>query len=73
MTRLLEYAMGAAATLTDADQDKLAHLVLDEAKRLSIQEGIAEADAGKFVPHADVKSWLESWGTDNELPPPSCK
>lgn len=65
--------MSAAAPLTDADQDKVAHLVLDEAKRLAIQEGLAEAGAGKFVPHADVKAWLESWGTDTELPPTSCK
>lgn len=22
------------------------------------------------IPHEDVVRWLESWGTDNELPPP---
>jgi predicted transcriptional regulator len=25
------------------------------------------------VPHAEVVSWMESWGTDHELPPPRPK
>lgn len=28
---------------------------------------------GRFVPHEDIAAWLDSWGTDNELPPPQCK
>jgi predicted transcriptional regulator len=28
---------------------------------------------GRFVPHDEVARWLDSWGTDNEQPPPSCK
>ena len=63
--------MSAASTLSDEDQDKIAHVVLDEAKRLSILEGIADADAGRMVPHSEIKEWLESWGTENELPPPT--
>lgn len=31
-----------------------------------------ELDAGRFVSHEAVMRWLESWGTDNELPPPKC-
>ena len=38
-----------------------------------IEEGIKDADAGRVVPHEDVKRWLNSWGTDHELPPPACK
>ncbi|MBF0394388.1 MAG: CopG family transcriptional regulator [Alphaproteobacteria bacterium] len=45
---------------------------MNEAKRLAILEGLADADAGRTVPHAEVKAWLESWGTDHELPPPRC-
>jgi predicted transcriptional regulator len=33
-----------------------------------VQEG-----RGRFVPHEDIAAWLDSWGTDNELPPPQCK
>jgi predicted transcriptional regulator len=36
-----------------------------------IRKAVAKADAGgPFVPHEQVASWLESWGTDDELPPP---
>ncbi|HEX9733069.1 MAG TPA: CopG family ribbon-helix-helix protein [Thermoanaerobaculia bacterium] len=38
----------------------------------AIREGIADADAGRLVDHDKVSIWLESWGTENELPPPSC-
>ncbi|MGK6318125.1 hypothetical protein [Sphingomonas sp. DT-204] len=36
------------------------------------RQAIAELDAGRFVSHEAVMRWLESWGTDNELPPPKC-
>ena len=33
---------------------------------------VEKADAGgPFVPHEDVAAWLQSWGTDDEAPPPS--
>ena len=27
---------------------------------------------GLHVTHEEVIAWLESWGTENELPPPEC-
>jgi len=30
----------------------------------------AEIDAGKGIPHARVRAWLESWGKPDELPCP---
>ena len=38
----------------------------------AILRGIADADAGRVVDHESVAEWLESWGTENELPPPRC-
>ncbi len=38
----------------------------------AIREGIADADAGRLVDHEKVATWLESWGTDDELPAPRC-
>lgn len=36
-----------------------------------IEKAIAEADAGgPFVAHEDVTAWVESLGTEDELPPP---
>ena len=32
----------------------------------------ADAKAGRVVTHEDVARWLDSWGTENELPPPKC-
>ena len=39
----------------------------------AVDEGIADADAGRVIPYEKVRAWLESWGTDNELPPPECE
>ena len=37
----------------------------------AIGRAVAEADGGgPFVALEDVKRWVESWDTDNELPPP---
>ena len=36
-----------------------------------IKDALAGANAGgPFVAHEDVKKWVDSWGTDNELPEP---
>jgi predicted transcriptional regulator len=42
------------------------------AKRAAILKGIASADAGKVIPYEDVRRWLLSWGTKDDLPPPEC-
>ncbi|MBF0860431.1 CopG family transcriptional regulator [Gluconobacter sp. LMG 31484] len=39
----------------------------------AVQEGIADADAGRTVPYAAVREWLLSWGTEHEKPAPHCK
>lgn len=31
---------------------------------------IAEADKGVFISGEAMHRWIESWGTENELPPP---
>lgn len=36
----------------------------------AVREGITDADAGRTVPYEDVRRWVLSWGTDDELPPP---
>jgi len=38
--------------------------------RAAVDAGVA--DAGRTVPYEDVRRWLLSWGTENELPPPEC-
>ena len=47
------------------------YVELHEAQVEGIKKAIASADAGKGVSHEKVKAWVESWGTDNELPKPT--
>lgn len=76
MNKSLEQAISTAtANLSEEGQSKLARFVMDEAKRIAILEAVAKADANPdaCIPHEEVCRWLESWGTENELPPPMCK
>ena len=42
----------------------------DPALAAALREGIADADAGRTMPYEEVRRWLLSWGTPDELPPP---
>lgn len=44
----------------------------DEADERATLEGEADIAAGRVISHEAVKRWLQSWGTENELPPPKC-
>lgn len=39
----------------------------------SVDEAIAETEAGLYVPSDDVDAWIDSWGTSKELPLPRPK
>jgi predicted transcriptional regulator len=39
-------------------------------KKQAIMEALAEADNGIFISDEAMTAWVESWGTDNELPIP---
>jgi predicted transcriptional regulator len=39
-------------------------------KAEEIRAGFAEVDTGERVPNEKVIEWLQSWGTNHELPPP---
>lgn len=38
----------------------------------AVDEGLADAKAGRAVPYEKIWRWLLSWGSDKELPPPKC-
>jgi predicted transcriptional regulator len=54
--------------------DAIALLDLFETEELNIEEDLrrlrAFEQSGEAVPLDDVKTWVRSWGTQNELPPP---
>ncbi|MGO1079457.1 hypothetical protein [Inquilinus sp. CA228] len=58
--------------MTRSEQPNPRHRLEIAAKRVAIGKGIASADAGRVVPYEDVRRWLLSWGTKDELPPPEC-
>lgn len=47
-----------------------AYMAEQKAYLEAIEEGEREADEGVFISGDAVIRWLESWGTDNELPRP---
>jgi predicted transcriptional regulator len=42
----------------------------DEADEIALREGEADADAGRVVPHDEVATWLDTWGTPHFKPAP---
>jgi len=38
----------------------------------AVDEGLADAKAGRTVSYKKIRRWLLSWGSDKELPPPKC-
>lgn len=40
------------------------------AVRASVERGLQDIDAGRVMDSREVLEWIESWGTDQELPPP---
>jgi predicted transcriptional regulator len=47
---------------------------VQDQERLRAEIRAAERDiaAGHYIKDDDMKAWLLSWGTENELPPPKC-
>ena len=67
--------MGALNTPTPKQQareviERLPDTATWEAQAPAVAEGLADAKASRLVDGESVMRWLESWGTDNELPPP---
>ncbi len=46
------------------------YLDVNEWQIAGIKKALASVDRGDVIPHEDVKRWVESWGTAQELPRP---
>lgn len=42
-----------------------------EAEALREAEAFADIAAGRLIPHDEVCTWLDTWGTPAETPPPA--
>ncbi len=41
-----------------------------DTKRLAIEEAVKEADKGVFISSQTMNNWMDSWGSEEELPAP---
>jgi predicted transcriptional regulator len=46
------------------------YLEIPSSERELLKQRVAEADKGVFISGEAMHRWIESWGTENELPPP---
>jgi predicted transcriptional regulator len=79
LVHLDEAAQARLAALAEARQQPVSdvaaevlttYLSPDSWDQQHILAGLAELDAGEGVSHERVTEWLDSWGTENELPAP---
>lgn len=71
--QLQRLAKATGQTTTWLAQEALRSFTdLYEWQTRAIRQGMADADTGHTVAHEEVVTWLESWGTDDELPAPRC-
>jgi predicted transcriptional regulator len=69
--RLVELAEARQQPVSDVAAEVIAmYVAAEDWERQHILQGLAELDAGEGVSHERVVEWLDSWGTENELPAP---
>ena len=75
ITGLDELAKASGRSRDELAEEALAeYLEVQRWQIAGIEEAIRDADAGEpGIAHEDVAAWLDSWGTDHELPPPEPK
>lgn len=53
--------------------DAVESYIADQERLLAeVRQADRQVEGGHFVPHDQMKAWLLSWGTKNELPVPKC-
>jgi len=72
--RLEGLARSTASSRSRLAAEALESYVDEQESQLArIDRGIRDADAGRVVPHEEVKRYLQSWGRKRKLPLPVCK
>ncbi len=71
--RLAKLAKASGRSANFLVADAVESYVADQERMLAeIRESDRQVKSGHYVKHEDMKAWLLSWGTDHELPPPTC-
>ena len=67
----LAKASGRSANFLISDAVE-SYVADQEHLQAEIREAERDVAAGHYVTDEDMRKWLLSWGTKNELPPPKC-
>src|SRR5579863_4177923 len=71
--RLSRLAKASGRSSNFLISDAVESYVADQERMLAeIRQADRQLKAGHYVRNEDMKAWLLSWGTDQELPPPKC-
>jgi len=71
--RLAKLAKASGRSSNFLIADAVESYVADQERMLAeIRQADRQVESGHYIRHEDMKAWLLSWGTENELPPPKC-
>jgi predicted transcriptional regulator len=71
--RLAKLASSSGRSSNFLISDAVESYVADQERLLAeVHQADRQIESGHYIKHEDMKAWLLSWGTANELPPPKC-
>lgn len=71
--RLAKLAAASGRSSNFLISDAVESYVADQERmQAEMRQADSQVKAGHYIRHEDMKAWLLSWGTDHELPPPTC-
>lgn len=71
--RLAKLAKDSGRSSNFLISDAVESYVSDQERMLAeVRKAEGQVRSGHYVRQADMKAWLLSWGTSQELPPPKC-
>jgi predicted transcriptional regulator len=71
--RLAKLAKASGRSSNFLISDAVESYVDDQERMLAeVRQANRQVQSGHYIKREDMKAWLLSWGTDQELPPPKC-
>jgi predicted transcriptional regulator len=71
--RLAKLAKASGRSSNFLISDAVESYVANQERMLSeVRQADRQVASGHYVKQDDMKAWLLSWGTENEMPPPQC-
>ena len=74
LERLDKLAAATDRTRSSLAASALSAYVENEEWQLKVvREGIRDLETGRVIRNEEVEAWLDTWGAEGELPPPTCE